>query len=154
MASCASREGVTTLLLAVARNLVSQGRKVVLVDANSVLNADDVRLVEMLVATGARAMVVLSKADCLAPDDRALVLAYTRERLAVELGFEVPVHLASVIGADAQLADRWIESILDPLLASQVGQRAGVLAAKTERLRMAVLQALRGGLQLAIVLPQ
>ncbi len=116
----------------------------VLVDANTSLSAEDVRMVEMLVRSGARAVVLLSKADLLAADDRALVLGYTRERLAVELGFEVPVHLASVIGADAQLADRWIESILDPLLASQVGQRAGVLAAKTERLRMAVLQALRG----------
>ncbi len=34
LASCASGEGVTTLLLAAARKLVSQGRKVVLVDAN------------------------------------------------------------------------------------------------------------------------
>jgi Mrp family chromosome partitioning ATPase len=34
MASCASGEGVTTMVLAVARKLVSQGRKIVLVDAN------------------------------------------------------------------------------------------------------------------------
>ena len=34
LASCASGEGVTTLLLAAARKLLSQGRKVVLVDAN------------------------------------------------------------------------------------------------------------------------
>ena len=34
LASCASGEGVTTLLLAAARKLPSQGRKVVLVDAN------------------------------------------------------------------------------------------------------------------------
>ena len=34
LASCASGEGVTTLLLAAARNLLSQGRKVVVVDAN------------------------------------------------------------------------------------------------------------------------
>jgi Mrp family chromosome partitioning ATPase len=34
LASCAAGEGVTTLLLAAARKLLSQGRKVVLVDAN------------------------------------------------------------------------------------------------------------------------
>ena len=34
LASCASGEGVTTLLLAAARKLLDQGRKVVLVDAN------------------------------------------------------------------------------------------------------------------------
>jgi Mrp family chromosome partitioning ATPase len=34
LASCAPGEGVTTLLLAATRNLLSQGRKVVLVDAN------------------------------------------------------------------------------------------------------------------------
>jgi Mrp family chromosome partitioning ATPase len=34
MASCASGEGVTTMVLAVAQKLVSQGRKIVLVDAN------------------------------------------------------------------------------------------------------------------------
>ena len=34
LTSCASGEGVTTLLLAAARKLLSQGRKVVLVDAN------------------------------------------------------------------------------------------------------------------------
>jgi len=34
LASCAGGEGVTTLLLAAARELLSQGRKVVLVDAN------------------------------------------------------------------------------------------------------------------------
>jgi Mrp family chromosome partitioning ATPase len=34
MASCASGEGVTTMVLAVARKLVSQGRRIVLVDAN------------------------------------------------------------------------------------------------------------------------
>jgi Mrp family chromosome partitioning ATPase len=34
LAGCASGEGVTTVMLAAARSLVSQGRKVVLVDAN------------------------------------------------------------------------------------------------------------------------
>jgi Mrp family chromosome partitioning ATPase len=34
LASCSGGEGVTTLLIAAARNLLSQGRKVVLVDAN------------------------------------------------------------------------------------------------------------------------
>ena len=138
LASCRIQDGITWVDTPGLGSLASDGTAetmaylprtdlgLVLVDANSVLNADDVRLVEMLVATGARAMVVLSKADCLAPDDRALVLAYTRERLAVELGFEVPVHLASVIGADAQLADRWIGSILEPLLASHRDHRARV----------------------------
>lgn len=116
---------------------------IVLTDASAALMAEDVAVVDKLVRSGARAMVVLSKVDLLAAGERERVHDYVARQLAAELGFEVAVHFVSVVGADAALADRWFESQIRPQFAAQRRLRAQSLARKAATLREAVVATLR-----------
>lgn len=116
---------------------------ILLADATAPLAPQDVALVEGLVRSGARAMVVLSKADLLRPEDRPRVQDYVATHLAKELGYELPVHWVSVVGADAALAEAWFEGEIRPLLAVQQELKRRSLARKAEILRRSVLEALR-----------
>ena len=68
---------------------------VVLVDAASTLNREDLGLLRSLYEAGVPAMVLLSKADLLTPADRDRMTAYVRDQVTRELGLDVPVHPVS-----------------------------------------------------------
>jgi GTP-binding protein EngB required for normal cell division len=118
---------------------------VVLTDAASTLNPEDVAVVERLLRSGAKAMVLISKADILAPPDRERLADYVRRHLASELGAEVPVYLASVV--EGALADDWLEHALLPLFQEQKALRRVSLRRKAAALREAVVAALRSRLE-------
>ena len=65
---------------------------VVLIDAGSNLNDDDLSLLRALYEAGIPAQVLLSKADLLKSDDRQRVLLYVREQLQRELNLDLTVH--------------------------------------------------------------
>jgi GTP-binding protein EngB required for normal cell division len=120
---------------------------VVLVDAASTVTHEDLATVQALCQSGARAMVLGSKADLLRPAERQQTLAYARQQIKAQLGLEIPVHLVSVVGAEAKLCDEWFEGQLRPLLDTHREQATASLGRKAGGLRKAVVITLRRRLQ-------
>lgn len=114
----------------------------VLVDGAATLTPEDLAVVQALYQAGARAMVLVSKADLLPPGGRQQALAYTRQRLATHLGVQALVQLVSVVGGEATLCDQWFESELKPLLETHREQAAASLRRKIGGLREAVVRTL------------
>lgn len=114
-----------------------------LTDATSALSPGDLLLLASLQKAGIRAMVVLSKADLLTPEDRLRVRDYVAGHLKIELEDAVPVHLVSVVGSEAALADQWFAEVLEPMLGNHQEERNLALARKAESLRAQVLSLLR-----------
>jgi GTP-binding protein EngB required for normal cell division len=88
---------------------------VVLVDAASTLNADDLGLVQQLAEAGTPVQVLVSKADLLSPADQMRSLTYVRNQLHRETGTDVPVHAVSTVGAGEELLSRWFAEEIEPL---------------------------------------
>ena len=116
---------------------------IVLLDAGSALSHEDLIVVQSLYRAGARAMVLISKADLLGPLDRQRMMDYVRQHLLSEANLDLPVHLVSVIGADAQFCEEWFESELKPMLESHREAASASLKRKIGLLREAVMDALR-----------
>ena len=116
---------------------------IVLLDAGSALNHEDLVVVQSLCRAGATAMVLISKADLLTPPDRQRMVNYVRQHLVSEANLDLPVHLVSVVGADAQLCEHWFESELNPMLESHREATAASLKRKIGLLREAVMDALQ-----------
>jgi GTP-binding protein EngB required for normal cell division len=89
---------------------------IVLVDAASTPNREDIALLRTLYESGVPAMVLLSKADLLCASDRARMIAYIGKQLHEELGLDLPVYPVSVLGADESLLLQWFDSEISPLL--------------------------------------
>jgi GTP-binding protein EngB required for normal cell division len=115
---------------------------IVLVDASSALSHEDLFVVQSLLQAGAGAMVLVSKADVLQPLDRVQMADYVRQQLALQADLEVPVHLVSVVGTEAELCDAWVENALRPYLISEGNAASAALKRKAGLLRMGVMQAL------------
>ncbi len=118
---------------------------VVLIDAGSTLNQEDLSLLRDLYEAGIPAQVLLSKADLLTTEDRQRVLQYIRDQLRQELNLDVAVHPVSTLGKDEALLDRWFEQEIEPLWERQRTLTEESLHRKIARLGesvMAVLQTL------------
>ncbi len=116
---------------------------IVLLDAGSALNHEDLVVVQSLCRAGAMAMVLISKSDLLSPPDRQRMVDYVRQHLRSKANLDLPVHLVSVIGPDAQLCEQWFENELKPMLESHREATAASLKRKIGLLREAVMDALR-----------
>jgi len=114
----------------------------VLIDAAAALTHEDLVLVQTLLRAGAQAMVLLSKADLLQPDERQRFVAYVRQQFAAQLGIVPPVYPVSVVGEGAVLCDDWFEHVLRPLLEDHREQAAAALKRKIGLFREAVIQTL------------
>lgn len=118
---------------------------VVLIDAGSTLNQEDLSLLRDLYEAGIPAQVLLSKADLLMAEDRQRVLQYIRDQLRQQLNLDVAVHPVSTLGKDAALLDRWFAQEIEPLWERHRTLMEQSLHRKIARLResvMAVLQTL------------
>jgi len=111
---------------------------IMLLDAGGALTHEDLVVVQSLYHAGARAMVLISKADLLAPPDRERMVAYVRQHLLSELNLDLSVHPVSVVDADARLCDEWFEQELKPLLESHRENAAMSLKRKIGGLREAL----------------
>lgn len=108
---------------------------VVLIDAASTINADDLTLLRLLAEAGVPVQVLLSKADLLTSDQRRQAAEYIREQIQRELGLDVAVHPVSIVGADEAILDQWFEREIEPLLA-----RSRALAEQSLRRKLAHLR--------------
>ncbi len=88
---------------------------VVLIDAASALNQDDLALLRALTEAGIPARVLVSKADLLSAAERQRVVDYVREHLRRELGLDLPVSPVSTVGAHEALLTQWFEREIAPL---------------------------------------
>jgi GTP-binding protein EngB required for normal cell division len=125
---------------------------IVLLDAGAALTQEDLVVIQSLYRAGATAMVLVSKADLLAPSDRERMITYVRQHLRSELNLDLPVHPVSVVAADTRLCDEWFEQELRPLLESHQENAVASLKRKIGGLREAVeriletrLESARGG---------
>jgi hypothetical protein len=116
---------------------------VVLVDASSTFTHEDAFVVNALCQAGVKAMVLLAKADMLASDERATASQYIKEQLRANVGIDLPVYVISVKGKDAELCDRWVETVLVPCLQEHQGLARASLRRKVGLLREATTAALR-----------
>jgi GTP-binding protein EngB required for normal cell division len=116
---------------------------IMLVDAAATLTHEDLAVIEALYRSGATAMVLLSKADLLAPDERKRVIEYVRHKVQEQMQVDLPVHLVSVRGADVALCDQWLAGELAPLLDRHKELSAAALKRKVGALREAVTGALQ-----------
>lgn len=87
---------------------------VVLVDASSNLQTDDVATIDALRAATIPALVVLSKADLIPERDRERLLDYTRTQLARQIGIQVDVALLSSRPELRQLLQTWVDQQISP----------------------------------------
>jgi GTP-binding protein EngB required for normal cell division len=87
---------------------------VVLVDASSNLQADDVATVDALRAASIPALVVLSKVDLIPEADRKQLLEYTRTQLARQIGIDVDVALLSSRPELNSLLREWVAHQITP----------------------------------------
>jgi len=119
----------------------------VLMDAGSTLTHEDLTVVQALYQSGAKAMVLVSKADLLNPKERQQMADYAARQLATQLNLPLPVHLLSVLGADAALCDQWLEDDLMPLVEKHREEADAALKRKVGGLREAVVSVLESRLQ-------
>lgn len=116
---------------------------VVLIDAGSTLNQDDLSLLRDLYEAGIPAQVLLSKADLLAAEDRERFVQYIRDQLRQELNLDLAVHPVSVMGGDAKLLDCWFEQEIEPLWERHRTLTEQSLHRKIARLQESVASVLR-----------
>jgi GTP-binding protein EngB required for normal cell division len=116
---------------------------VVLIDAASTLNQEDLAILRMLYESGAQVMVLLSKSDLLTPEERRKAADYIRQNITAQTGGTFPVLPVSVMGFSRQLADQWFEGGLIPLLEKQQEAASASLRRKVGALRDAIMATLQ-----------
>lgn len=119
---------------------------IVLIDAASTLTHEDLAVVQALYQSGAKAMVLVSKADLLGEAERRQTTEYVQRQLATQANLNLPVHLVSVVGESARLCDDWLEKELMPLVEAHREQAADALKRKVGGLRETVIKVLESRL--------
>lgn len=122
---------------------------ILLVDANSPLNEDDIDTLRLLYEAGIESFVLLSKADLLPQGDLLKAVQYTEDRLREELGVSLTVHPVSALQDHAQLLNDFYEAHLRPLFDGAVQVRKESIARKLGSLREAIIAALQTRIQRA-----
>lgn len=119
----------------------------VLVDAGVAPAPEDLVLVQTLLRSGARVMVLLSKADLLTRPQRTEFVAYLREQLSGQLGATPPIHMVSAAPGEAALTEEWYVQALQPLLQRHREEAGASLRRKVGLLKEAVEAALQRRIQ-------
>jgi hypothetical protein len=89
---------------------------VLLLDAGSTLNQEDLRILGGLHEAAIPALVLLSKCDLLMPADRLQMVQYITRQVDEKLGLSITVVPVSTVGEDAVLAHQWFGQYVQPLL--------------------------------------
>jgi len=89
---------------------------IVLIDAATTLDQEDLDLLQALYEAGIPAMVLLSKADLVTESDRRRMVDYIREHVRRRLGLDLPVQPVSTVGSDELLLTQWFEREIRPLM--------------------------------------
>jgi GTP-binding protein EngB required for normal cell division len=115
---------------------------VVLLDSAAALNHEDLGLLRLLYEAGIPAMVLLSKCDLLAAEDRARVVRYIAEQMERQAGLSLPVYPVSTVGPEAALLEEWFEREIRPLYA----QQQSLIQASVRRKSRLLLEGVRAAL--------
>ncbi|HXG34896.1 MAG TPA: dynamin family protein [Bryobacteraceae bacterium] len=127
---------------------------VLLVSAVSPLNEEDLTTLRALYEAGIPAMVLLSKADLLSPDELRCAVSYTAGQIRSALPIEPRVHAVSALGSHAALLDKWAEQEIAPLYARHRDLLADSLRRKAQLLGGATAAALEVRLHSAVSAPE
>ena len=137
LGSLAKRGSVETLAY-----LPSCDLALLLIDAGTTLNEEDIGTLRLLYEAGIPALALLSKADLLADEDLPRVVGYIREQLQHELGLGIDVHPVSSQPECSILIDQFFEHELLPRFNRARGVRNDSIARKIGALRESVTAAL------------
>ena len=113
-----------------------------LIDAGTALNEEDIGTLRLLYEGGIPAIVLLSKADLLAEGDLHRVTAYIQEQLQAELALGMNVHPVSSLPNHAILLDHFFERELLPRFDQARILRNASVARKIGALRSSMIAAL------------
>ncbi len=113
-----------------------------LLDAGTSLNDEDIGTLRLLYEAGIPAIVLLSKADLLAPGDLHQTTGYIQEQLHAELGLGTSVHAVSSLPERTVLLDHFFECELLPRFEQARALRNSSIARKIGALRDSVAAAL------------
>jgi GTP-binding protein EngB required for normal cell division len=113
-----------------------------LIDAGTALNEEDIGTLRLLYEGGIPAIVLLSKADLLAEGDLHRVTGYIQEQLQAELGLGMNVHPVSSLPNHAILLDHFFERELLPRFDQVRNLRNASVARKIGALRSSMIAAL------------
>ena len=113
-----------------------------LIDAGTSLNDEDIGTLRLLYEAGIPALVLLSKSDLLAEGDLHRTVTYIEEQLHRELGIAVQVHAVSSVPAASVLLDQFFERELLPRFEEAQALREASVARKIGALRESVMAAL------------
>lgn len=113
-----------------------------LVDAGTTLNDEDIGTLRLLYEAGIPALVLLSKSDLLTESDLHRTVSYVEEQLKRELGITLRVHAVSSVSAASTLLDRFFRGELLPRFEEAQVLREASMARKTGALRDSVIAAL------------
>jgi GTP-binding protein EngB required for normal cell division len=89
---------------------------VLLVDAGSSLNHEDLAILQGFYDAAIPAVVLMSKADLLSEPDRNRVTSYIKQQTTDVVGGDMPVFPVSTRGPDAALADTWFNEQIVPFV--------------------------------------
>jgi len=115
---------------------------VLMIDAGTTPTEEDLAVAHSLLEGGAEVLVVVSKADMLAPPDREKMRAYVIRKFTAALGREVPVAPISVAPGHTTLAETWWSEALAPRQACHRALAVATLRRKIGALRETVIVAL------------
>jgi GTP-binding protein EngB required for normal cell division len=113
-----------------------------LIDAGTTLNEEDIGTLRLLYEAGIPAIILLSKADLLAEEDINRAILYIQKHLQHELGLEIGVHPVSSLPDRLSLLDGFFERELLPRFNRARGLRNNSVARKIGALRESVTAAL------------
>ncbi len=127
---------------------------VLLVSAVSPVNDEDLTTLRALYEAGIPAMVLLTKADLLSPDELHCAVSYTVGQIRSALPIEPHVYAVSALGSHAALLDKWVEQEIAPLYARHLDLLADSLRRKVDLLGEATAAALEIRLHSAVSGPE
>lgn len=114
----------------------------VLIDAGTTLNEEDIGTLRLLYEAGIPALVLLSKADLLTEADQRDVTSYIEEQFQSELGIHARVHPVSSLASACGLLDGFFEGELLPRFEQARRLRDESVARKIGALRESAIAAL------------
>jgi len=110
----------------------------VLIDAASTVLPDDLALIDALRNSGAKVLVLLSKADLLSSQEREQAVAYVEGQIEKHVGASIPVRPISTMPAHVHLSNAWRDRILAAVLRDRAALRRSALDARIAWLQHAV----------------
>ena len=126
---------------------------VLLVDAGSSLNQEDLAILQGFYDAAIPAAVLMSKADLLSAPDRSRVIGYIKHQAGDVLGGDMPVFPVSTRGPDAALADAWFAEQIVPFVAHHREHAAASIRRKIANLAETAASYLAGMLDRARASP-